>query len=110
MTQFLDVFIRTLIWYCVPKSKEENNIAEKISMVFQLIGRFTPWTTYLPIVTSGMKGEFSENEDYIRASIKALACLVKGELEVCVKEEGLSQKKIVNKSLFSCLFGSGFSI
>ena len=81
MTQFLDNFVRNLIWHTVAKSNEETLIAEKISKVFELIGRYCPWTSYMPIVTSGLKGEYSENEDYIRAAIKALACLLKGNLE-----------------------------
>lgn len=63
-------------------------------MCFELIGRFCPWTTYLPLVSSGMRGEFSQNEDYMRGSIKALGCLLKGELECSVTEKGFNESKI----------------
>jgi hypothetical protein len=59
MTQFLDHFIRNLIYYTVPKAKEDSIVAQRISLCFELIGRFSPWSTYLPLVSSGMKGEFS---------------------------------------------------
>jgi len=46
------------------------------------------------LITSGLKGEFSQNEDYIKCTIKTLACLVKGELEAIPKDEGLNEKKM----------------
>lgn len=70
-------------------------MADNISKTFELIGRFCPWSTYLPIIQSGLKGELSQNDEYIKCSVQALACLVKGNLEALPEGKPFLEKKLV---------------
>lgn len=69
-------------------------MADNISKTFELIGRFCPWSTYLPIIQSGLKGELSQNDEYIKCSVQALACLVKGNLEALPEGKPFLEKKL----------------
>lgn len=72
---------------------EEQAVAMKIKECFFYIGRYCDFTTYLPIIKSGLKGEFYNNQDYIRCSFESLAQLVKGSLEAIPSGEGLGKKR-----------------
>lgn len=68
--------MRNLVWHIVEKDESEKIVAKNISRVFELLGRFTPPSSYMHLIISGLTGEFSKNDDYIRSTIKAFACLI----------------------------------
>jgi len=59
MIQFLDKFVPNLIRHVVAKQPEEVVVATNVSQCFRLIGRFCPPSSYLPLITSGLSGEYS---------------------------------------------------
>lgn len=93
----MDDFTRTLLWYTTEKNVEEKEVSDNISRCFELIGRYCYHTSFMHLIVSGLKGEFSQNDDYIRACIKTFACLLKGSLEATLKENGLTKPKMVQK-------------
>ncbi|EAS03936.2 kinase domain protein (macronuclear) [Tetrahymena thermophila SB210] len=100
MTQFLDDVIRSLVWQLVSDKAEEKVICQKIQESFFYIGRFCDFNTYLPIIKSGLSGEFYQNEDYVRCSFEGLAQLVKGSLEAIPNGQGIGKKmKLVEEVL-----------
>lgn len=60
-------------------------------------------TAYLHIVTSALKGELIQNEDFLRAALKALAALINGTFESIPAGTGLSRKKAQIEQLISLI-------
>jgi hypothetical protein len=54
----LDEFLRIIIWQTVLPKPEEQLIAKLVQESLFFIGRFCDFNTYLPIIASGLKGEF----------------------------------------------------
>ena len=45
------------------------------------------------IVTSALKGELIQNEDFLRAALRGLAALINGAFESIPADTGLARKK-----------------
>ncbi|EGR31275.1 protein kinase domain protein [Ichthyophthirius multifiliis] len=93
ITQFLDELLRIIIWQTVLSKPEEQIISQLVQDTFFFIGRYCDFNTYLPIIKSGLKGEFFQNQDYTKCSFQCLAQTVKGSLEAIPQNYGLGKKR-----------------
>lgn len=94
MTQFLYECIPALLEHTIPKDKENYKLSEKICKCFELLGRYCDFSSFLPIIKSNLTGEYSDQYDHFRCSVKALNHLLIGCLEATVLTKGLSHKTV----------------
>lgn len=93
LTQYLDDMIPQLLASVIPHEKEDVPCCRKIERMFYYIGRYCEQSTYLHIMKSALEGKLVQNEEFIKASLKALTRLFEGSLEAVPQEEGLCHKK-----------------
>jgi hypothetical protein len=93
MTQYLDVMMPHILSSIIPLQLEDKPIAEIIYKIVVYIGRYCEVSAFLHIITSALKGELIQNEDFLRASLRGLAALISGTFESIPEGTGLCHKK-----------------
>lgn len=78
MTQYLDVMLPHLLSSIIPIHPEDKPVSDVIYKIVRYLGRYCEVTAYLHIITSALKGELIQNEDFLRASLRGLAALING--------------------------------
>lgn len=93
MTQYLDVMIPHLLSSAVATLPEDESVSKIIRRILHLIGRYCEVSAYSHIMTSALKGELIQNEEFLKAAMKGLTQLVHGAFEAIPQGTGLCHKK-----------------
>jgi hypothetical protein len=93
MTQYLDVMLPHLLSSIIPMHPEDAPVADAVERIVFYLGRYCEVSAYLHIVTSALKGELIQNEDFLRAALRGLAAFINGAFESIPSDTGLSHKK-----------------